>query len=56
MLNSDHAEVAPGYLKSRSFVEGLRRSQTNMPTGTRDSREPSLESTSEATLLLRGMC
>jgi hypothetical protein len=39
---------------SKSLIEGLRRSWTNTPAGTRAQREPSLESTSAATLLFRG--
>jgi hypothetical protein len=40
----------------RSLIEGLCRSWTNTPPRTRARREPSLESTSAATLLLRGTC
>jgi hypothetical protein len=42
-------------LGSRSLIEGLRRSWTNTPAGTRARREPSLESTS-AVMSLRGTC
>jgi hypothetical protein len=44
-----------GLLEAKSLIEGLRRSWTNTPTGTRARREPSLESTSAA-MLLHGTC
>jgi hypothetical protein len=39
-------EGGSGLSRSRSLIEGLRRSWTNTPAGTRAQREPSLESTS----------
>jgi hypothetical protein len=49
-------EGGSGLSGSRSLIEGLRRSWTNTHAGTRALREPSLESTSAAMLLLRGTC